>query len=366
MKNTKWWTITDNIPLEQQQGIIEAGAMIAAGGTVAFPTETVYGLGANARDTLAVECIFAAKGRPPDNPLIVHIADLAQLEEFVLPYDDTSARLMRHFWPGPLTIVLPVRANALSSRVTAGLATVGVRMPAHHTALALIRVSGYPVAAPSANRSGRPSPTRAEHVREDLNGLIDGIVDHGVTSVGVESTVIQLLGNHIHVLRPGRVTRAMLQEVVSEVTIDLTAESDNDIATESLQGRSAPRSPGIKYTHYAPQGQLYIIQGTSSEQISLYIQRGLITAKQRGETTGVLTFAEHIDRYRADIVQSLGSIFILEEAAQLLYSALRHFDEAGATYILAEACPTEGIGLAVMNRLMGAAGHRVIRIGTLR
>lgn len=363
--NTKWWTITDHVPLERQQGIIEAGVMLAAGGTVAFPTETVYGLGANIRNRSAVECLFAAKGRPSDNPLIVHIADLAQLEEFVLPYNDMSAHLMQRFWPGPLTIVLPVRAGSICSWVTAGLDTVGVRMPAHPTALALIRAAGCPVAAPSANRSGRPSPTCAEHVREDLNGLIDGIVDDGVTGIGVESTVVELLGSRVRILRPGGVTPAMLQEVVSEVEIDHTVEihtsnTEDALTGVCLQRDFISRSPGMKYVHYAPQGQLHIVQGTSSDQVSRCIEEELIAAKQRGETTGVLAFAEHVGRYRADIVKSLGSIFALEEAAQLLYSALRHFDKAGVTYILAEACSTQGIGLAVMNRLMKAAGHRVI------
>ncbi|MCY9579979.1 L-threonylcarbamoyladenylate synthase [Paenibacillus alvei] len=410
--HTKWWMISDDMPLEQQEGIIDGAAILAAGGTVAFPTETVYGLGADARDTKAVECIFTAKGRPSDNPLIVHIADLSQLEELVLPYSDTAARLMDQFWPGPLTIVLPVRPGAVSPRVTAGLDTVGVRMPGHDTALALIRASGCPVAAPSANRSGRPSPTRAEHVHEDLDGRIDAIVDGGATGVGVESTVVELIGSRVHVLRPGGITTAMLQEVASEVTIDpavdpnggmikakvpqspASAQADEESRRTSLLNQNtssakaradlshdktlvsqdtakhelqvnadqvnAPRSPGMKYTHYAPKGQLQIVQGTSEERVIDCIQRKLDEAKQRGETTGVLAFKEHAAQYRADVVASIGSVHALEEAASLLYDALRHFDEAGATYMLAEACSTEGIGLAVMNRMMKAAGHRVM------
>lgn len=410
--HTKRWSITDDMPLEQQDGIREGAAILAAGGTVAFPTETVYGLGADARNTKAVECIFAAKGRPSDNPLIVHIAELSQLEELVLPYSDTAARLMERFWPGPLTLVLPVQPKAVSPRVTAGLDTVGVRMPGHDTALALIRASGCPVAAPSANRSGRPSPTRAEHVYEDLDGRIDAIVDGGATGVGVESTVVELIGSRVHVLRPGGITTAMLQEVASEVTIDpavdpnggmikakapqppASAQADGDLrmlpvlnqdaspatarvdlghdkellsqdaAMDEPQSNAdqmnAPRSPGMKYTHYAPQGQLHIVQGTSEERVINYIQCKLDEAKQRGETTGVLAFAEHASQYRADVVASIGSVHALEEAAALLYDALRHFDEEGATYMLAEACTTEGIGLAVMNRMMKAAGHRVI------
>lgn len=405
---TKWWTVDKAIPAREQACIAEAAAMLAAGQTIAFPTETVYGLGANACDAEAVQRIFAAKGRPSDNPLIVHIADMAQLDELVLPYGDTAKRLMERFWPGPLTIVLPVRPQAVSSSVTAGLDTVGVRMPAHDTALALIRAAGRPIAAPSANRSGRPSPTRAEHVRADLDGRIGGIVDGGPAGVGVESTVLEVQGDRVHVLRPGGITTAMLREVAAEVTVDPAVDPNGGMTeaalpvtpssapgstkrmadhaaglaagtpmeepaagfmSEQVADRSAglppvqpaPRSPGMKYTHYAPQGTLSIVKGVSAERVSQCIQAELDAAKQRGETTGVLAFREHAERYRADIVVSLGSVEALEEAAHYLYDALRHFDEAGATYMLAEACPTEGMGLAVMNRLVKAAGHRIIR-----
>ncbi|MCE5169238.1 threonylcarbamoyl-AMP synthase [Paenibacillus profundus] len=404
---TKWWTVDGAISVQEQACIVEAAAMLAAGQTVAFPTETVYGLGANACDSEAVERIFIAKGRPSDNPLIVHIADVAQLDALVLPYGETAQRLMERFWPGPLTIVLPVRPNAVSSRVTAGLDTVGVRMPAHDTALALIRAAGCPIAAPSANRSGRPSPTRAEHVRADLDGLIGGIVDGGPAGVGLESTVLEVQGDRVHVLRPGGITTAMLREVAAEVTVDPavdpnggmtkalppsspsaapiesqrmaehasglaaepplkegaaghTAEQAAERSGELLSVQPAPRSPGMKYTHYAPQGTLSIVQGPSAYRVSRCIQAELDAAKGRGETTGVLAFREHAEQYRADIVASLGSVEALEEAAHHLYDALRHFDEAGATYMLAEACPAEGMGLAVMNRLIKAAGHRII------
>ncbi|WP_182914677.1 L-threonylcarbamoyladenylate synthase [Paenibacillus thiaminolyticus] len=362
---TKRWTVDAERPLEGQPAIMEAAALLAAGGTVAFPTETVYGLGADARDTQAVERIFAAKGRPSDNPLIVHIADRAMLDELVEPFGATARRLMDRFWPGPLTIVLPARPGAVSPRVTAGLATVGVRMPAHSTALALIRAAACPVAAPSANRSGRPSPTRAEHVAEDLDGRIGGIVDGGPTGVGVESTVVELHGERIHVLRPGGVTIAMLREIAADVTIDPAVDPDGALAAPAAQEAgetsAAPRSPGMKYAHYAPQGTLTIVQSASPEAAARRIQAELDAARERGERTGVLAFTEHAAAYRADVVVPLGSVSAPEEAAHRLYEGLRRFDEEGVGFIMAEACSTEGIGLAVMNRLLKAAGHRVIR-----
>ncbi|MDU5141471.1 MAG: L-threonylcarbamoyladenylate synthase [Paenibacillus dendritiformis] len=362
---TKRWTVDAARPLDGQPAIVEAAALLAAGGTVAFPTETVYGLGADARDTQAVERIFAAKGRPSDNPLIVHIADMAMLDELVEPFGGTARRLMERFWPGPLTIVLPVRPGAVSPRVTAGLDTVGVRMPAHDTALALIRTAACPVAAPSANRSGRPSPTRAEHVAEDLDGRIGGIVDGGPTGVGVESTVVELHGDRIHVLRPGGVTTAMLREIAAEVTIDPAVDPDGALAVpaarEDGEALAAPRSPGMKYAHYAPQGMLAIVKSASPEAAARRIQEELDAARERGERTGVLAFTEQAADYRADVVVPLGSVSAPEEAAHRLYEGLRRFDEEGVGFIMAEACSTEGIGLAVMNRLLKAAGHRVIR-----
>lgn len=381
VKQTKHWFI-DLDRADSEQKLKEAARIIADGGTLAFPTETVYGLGADARNTQAVERIFEAKGRPSDNPLIVHISEMSQLDEIVLPYADDAKRLMERFWPGPLTIVLPVRPGAISPRVTAGLPTVAVRMPAHDIALRLIAASGCPVAAPSANRSGRPSPTLAEHVREDLEGRIDGIVDGGPTGVGVESTVVELAPGGVNVLRPGGVTPAQLQSIVTKVTIDpgldramniavqpdasapAGADAELPAAAHSAAGESpaAPRSPGMKYAHYAPRGVMRIVRGAAPEQVTAWIQAALDAAMQRGERCGVLAFDEHATAYRADLVVSCGSVHALEEAAQRLYAALRSFDEQGITYILAEACPEDGLGLAVMNRLIKAAGHRVVQL----
>ncbi|CAH0118097.1 Threonylcarbamoyl-AMP synthase [Paenibacillus sp. CECT 9249] len=385
-KDTRLWSVASGASADSESAIREAAAMIEAGGTVAFPTETVYGLGADARNTQAVDRIFQAKGRPSDNPLIVHIAGREQLDELVLPYGETARRLMARFWPGPLTLVLPARPGAVSPRVTAGLPTVAVRMPAHDVALRLIAAAGCPVAAPSANRSGRPSPTLAAHVREDLAGRIDGIVDGGPTGVGLESTVVELIGERVNVLRPGGVTPAELREVAGEVTLEPALDAASDTRPEeavarertgrdgdAVQSRNAPRadnqtaepaprSPGMKYAHYAPRGAMRIVKGAAPERVSAWIQAELDAARRRGERTGVLAFDEHAGAYRADLVVSCGSLRALETAAQRLYAALRSFDEHGIGFILAEACPEEGIGLAVMNRLVKAAGHRIVEV----
>lgn len=340
---------------EDALALNEAGAVLAAGGSVAFPTETVYGLGADARNTAAVEQIFAAKGRPSDNPLIVHISNTSQLDELVLGVNDTERRLMQAFWPGPLTLVLPVKPGAVSPRVTAGLDTVAVRMPDHRVALALISAAGCPVAAPSANRSGRPSPTLAGHVFEDLAGAIDGILDGGPAGVGVESTVVQAgQDGTVTVLRPGGVTEEQLAALAASV------QRDPALARAGSADSPAPRSPGMKYTHYAPKGALCIVQGRTADAVSAKIQAELDAAGARGETTGVLSFDEHIGRYRADVAVSLGSLAAPEEAAHRLYAGLRQFDVEGATFILAESCPDKGLGAAVMNRLLKAAGHHII------
>ncbi|MBY7738331.1 L-threonylcarbamoyladenylate synthase [Paenibacillus polymyxa] len=342
-----------------EKGICEAAVLLQAGETVAFPTETVYGLGADARSTKAVEAVFAAKGRPSDNPLIVHISDAAQLKGMVAEINDTARALMNAFWPGPLTLVLPVVPQALSSRVTAGLDTVGVRMPDHPIALRLITEAGCPLAAPSANRSGRPSPTLAQHVLEDLEDRIGGILDGGPTGVGLESTVVQVGDDGtVTILRPGGVTAEQLAAVARAVVLDpaLAATAGRDV--DSL----APRSPGMKYTHYAPRGRLSVVQGPSPVEVTGWIRDALAEAAARGERTAVLAFDDHAAGYAGERVYTLGKLDALHEAAQRLYGVLRRCDEDGVTYILAEACPPKGLGDAVMNRLLKAAGHRIIRL----
>jgi L-threonylcarbamoyladenylate synthase len=349
MKKTQRW-IAGPTTLSSDPQIQEAASLIKAGKTVAFPTETVYGIGCDARSGQAVEAVFAAKGRPNDNPLIVHVADMEQMDGVVDTSNEIARNLMERFWPGPLTVVLPVKPGAVSSAVTAGLNTLAVRMPDHPVALSLIRASGCLVAAPSANRSGRPSPTRAEHVTDDLDGLIDGIVDGGPTGIGLESTVIEIVGSHVHILRPGGITIEQLREVVPVVTLD------SALITE------VPRSPGMKYTHYAPKGEMTVIKGSSQDKVSEWIQREIDAAAKRGERTGVLTYKEHAERYHADVVIPCGRWNHPEETAHELYHALRKFDQEVVGFILAEACTEEGVGLAVMNRLMKAAGHQVVQI----
>lgn len=352
MTITKVWRVDHTYEKFTSQ-LEQAAVLLREGGLVAFPTETVYGLGADARNTDAVKGIFTAKGRPSDNPLIVHIAHLGQLDELVLPYPQLAKTLMDKFWPGPLTIVLPARPNVLSHLVTAGLTTVGVRMPDHRTALELIELAGCPIAAPSANRSGRPSPTLAEHVLEDLNGHIDGVVDGGATGVGLESTVIELEGDHmIRILRPGGITQEELRLAVPAAIIE---------SADSLENESAPRSPGMKYTHYAPQGELQLVKG-KPEAVIAYIREQVEAAQLRGELTGVLAFEERVAAYSADSVVSCGSEAQLEAAAHRLYAALREFDAVGTQRIWAECCSKQGIGAALMNRMEKAAGNRIIEV----
>ncbi|MCX7569566.1 L-threonylcarbamoyladenylate synthase [Tumebacillus sp. DT12] len=335
-----------------EEEVERAAGLLRQGEVVAFPTETVYGLGANAFDRSAVDKIFQAKGRPSDNPLIVHIADMADVEKLVERVPAHARRLMEHFWPGPLTLVLPAKAS-IPANVTAGLDTVGVRMPDHETALGLIQAAGVPLAAPSANRSGRPSPTAADHVLEDLAGRIAGVVDGGPSSVGVESTVLDCTGDVPMILRPGSVTAEMLRDVIGEVSTD-----------PALAGQGAPRSPGVKYTHYAPKGEMHLVQGARAVDV---IEELAMKAIRAGLRVGILTTAEGEGQYQT-LVQAAERVYVLpvgrrsdlSTVATGLYDAIRAFDRYDADVIYAETFPETGTGVAIMNRLRKAAGHRVI------
>ncbi len=347
---TQYWSVD-----EARTGLNEAAAALAAGGIVAFPTETVYGLGGDAGNTEAVQRIFAAKGRPSDNPLIVHLADASAVDLLAARVSDIERLLMEAFWPGPLTLVLPVREGVVSPLVTAGLDTVAVRVPEHEVARELIASSGRPIAAPSANRSGRPSPTLAAHVREDLDGRIDGLLDGGPTGVGLESTVVRVVGDRIHILRPGGVTREMLQQAVGErATVAGPAEA-------AASQEQAPRSPGVKYAHYAPKGELLLVAGNPADMVAA-VQAQVTEAKARGLRVGVLASSEHAPRYEADAVLDFGSRSEPEVAAQSLYALLRECDERGLDFIVAEGYDERGIGAALMNRLRKAAGGRVLHV----
>ncbi|UKS31324.1 threonylcarbamoyl-AMP synthase [Paenibacillus sp. HWE-109] len=352
-----YWKVEAGSGTDGISSLAEAAMLLREGETIAFPTETVYGLGADATNTEAVERIFKAKGRPSDNPLIVHIADRTQLSGLVEMESVTldHQRLMDVFWPGPLTIVLPVRTGGISPLVTAGLATVGIRIPDHPVALELLREAGLPIAAPSANSSGRPSPTLAEHVRDDLDGRIGGLVDGGATGVGVESTVIQLADGELYILRPGGVTAEQLRSVLPNLRM-------HEPEREDVGASETPRAPGMKYTHYAPQGFMHIVQGDHAEAVMAWIQQDIRAARARGESTGVLTFEERASQYDADLVIACGSLSEPASIAHGLYAALRQFDQQGIAYIVAEGCPEVGIGLAIMNRLRKAAGHRLVRV----
>jgi L-threonylcarbamoyladenylate synthase len=357
---THYWEValTD---LTEHPWIQAAGQLIREGKLVAFPTETVYGLGADARNTAAVEGIYTAKGRPADNPLIVHISHVAQLNDLVVAVDAVSRALMDAFWPGPLTLVLPVLADAVSPRVTAGLSTVAVRMPAHPIALRLIEAAGCPLAAPSANRSGRPSPTRAEHVRDDLDGRIEAILDGGPTGVGVESTVVEVVDGSIHLLRPGGVTLEQLKPYARDGLV-LEAEAIGTMSEKTEAALAAPKSPGMKYAHYAPSGMLSLVMGESANEVTKQIQLMIDAAQTEGQTTGILTCAEHVNLYRADLVAACGSLADPRSIAQELFAALRSFDDASISFIVAEGFTEAGIGSAVMNRIVKAAGLNIIRL----
>lgn len=324
---------TDNMDLARASDILRSG------GLVAVPTETVYGLGANAFDQDACLKIFAAKGRPADNPLIVHIAHKSQLCDIVAEVNENAEKLMDAFWPGPLTIVMK-KSDKIPYEVSAGLDTVAVRMPSHTVANKLLDMCGLPVAAPSANTSGKPSPTTAKHVYDDMNGKIDAIVDGGSCTVGLESTVIDVTEDIPKLLRPGGVTYEQLCEVLGKV-----------IKNYEFKDGEVPKSPGVKYKHYAPKAEVFVIKGN----ILKYIQN--VSSKYK--KIGVLCHNEY-DMPKNCIVKSMGKN--PDEYANTLFSHLRAFDEENVDIIFAEDIDDKGINLAVSNRLYKAAGYKFIEV----
>jgi len=331
----------------------EAAQILRMGGTVAFPTETVYGLGANALDKEAVAKIFIAKGRPSDNPLIVHIAEISDLDPLVDHVSDMAKVLMDAFWPGPLTLIFSKNRNVPDS-VTAGLSTVAVRMPSHLVARTLIREAGVPVAAPSANLSGKPSPTDAEHVVADLSGRVDAIVCGHASDVGLESTVLDVTGDVPVILRPGGVTREAISAVVGVCDVDPALE-------KTMSKNITPRSPGMKYTHYAPNADLFVHEGENIRVIA-HIRKIRAQYEAEGLKVGIMTCDEHKAEFRDGCVKSLGSLNDMAGLASKLFAVLREFDDDQVNIILSEGFPREGIGQALMNRLLKAAGHRVIKV----
>lgn len=335
-----------------QPAIEEAGRVIRAGGLVAFPTETVYGLGGDALNAASSGKIYAAKGRPSDNPLIVHIADMDGLKEVAAQVPETALRLAERFWPGPLTMIFK-KAECVPHATTGGLDTVAVRMPSNKIARELIRVSGRYIAAPSANLSGRPSPTDAKYVIQDLFGRVDMILDGGESDIGLESTIIDLSGEQPVILRPGYITEEMLGEIIAGIDTDKSILDSNS--------GIAPKAPGMKYRHYAPKGSLAIVEG-GLEQVIAYINGRLEQHKAEGKRTGVIATDETAAGYRADSVKSVGKRGDESTIAKHLFHILREFDDEEIQIIYSEAFESTGVGCAIMNRLLKAAGHRVITL----
>lgn len=340
---------TDVLPVDAAS-LARAASLLRAGELTAFPTETVYGLGANALDAEAVLKIFVAKERPADNPLIAHVDDEAMMAPLVEEINGLTRALMEAFWPGPLTLVLP-RTRRVPDIVAAGLSTVGVRMPAHPDARAVIRAAGVPVAAPSANRSGRPSPTTAQHVLADMQGRIELILDGGPSGLGVESTVLDVTEKVPVVLRPGGITVERLRQVAPQTRVDPA------VLLPLKEGGTA-RSPGMKHRHYAPLAQVLVVRGERLRMASLLCAR-YDEALRYGQMPAILCRAQNASLYAGRRVKIAG-----ENAADMaahLFDALRGLDAQGVTLILAEGVDTEEMGLAYMNRLLRAANFEVVQ-----
>lgn len=332
--------------------IKKAGNILREGGLVAFPTETVYGLGADALNENAAKKIYAAKGRPSDNPLIVHIADMEALEKIVRDIPAAARTVAEKYWPGPLTMIFN-KSSVVPYGTTGGLDTVAVRMPSHKVACALIEAGGGYIAAPSANTSGRPSPTKAEHVKEDMEGKIEMILDGGTVEIGLESTILDISVTPPMILRPGAVTKEMLEELLGEVTVD------NALLDE--EGGDPPKAPGMKYRHYAPKAKLCVVEG-DEEAVVKEINRIADENIQKGNRVGIIGTQESIGAYLNGVVKCIGTRQDETTIANHLYAVLREFDEEDVDCILSEAFSGDGIGNAVMNRLLKAAGHHIIQV----
>jgi L-threonylcarbamoyladenylate synthase len=351
MKKTLLLKVNPHTP--ETEKIQVAAAFIKKGGLVAFPTETVYGLGANALNAKAILALFEAKKRPLDNPPIVHVENINDVYKLATHVPPKAEKLMREFWPGPLTLVFK-HADTVPDVTVAGLDTIAIRMPRHNVALALIRESSCPIAAPSANLAGKPSPTSAQHVFDDLNGRIDAILDGGSTCIGVESTVLDMSVNPPMVLRPGGTPFEALQKAVGDVKLHpfVVAEAELPI--------SAARSPGMRHKHYAPNAKVLLVEG-SVASVTAKVKELIASYRLEACKVGVLATDETAAQYGADVVKSLGSRFNLAVIAQNLFRLLREFDAEGVDVIVAEGVPAEGLGLAVMNRLRKASAYNIIR-----
>ena len=330
----------------------QAGEILKSGGLVAFPTETVYGLGGDGLNARSSEKIYAAKGRPSDNPLIIHISDMESLDRIVSYVPEKARKLAEKYWPGPLTMIFQ-KSEEVPLETTGGLDSVAVRMPSHKTARMLIRYGGGYVAAPSANTSGRPSPTKASHVIEDLNGKVEMILDGGEVGIGLESTIVDFTEEIPVILRPGYINQEMLEDVLGQVRMDKgLLITDTGIR---------PKAPGMKYRHYAPKAQLTIIEG-NTEAVVQEINRRCQDGEAAGLRAGVIGTDETVSAYHAQVVKSIGTRQDEESIARHLFGILREFDEEKVDMIFSESFETPRMGQAIMNRLLKAAGHHIIKV----
>lgn len=336
-----------------EEELIEAAAILKKGGLVAFPTETVYGLGADALNEEAARKIYAAKGRPSDNPLIAHVAKKEDIEPLVREIPEAGKKLMDAFWPGPLTLIFP-KSGRVPKGTTGGLDTVAVRMPSDPVARRLIELAGTPVAAPSTNTSGRPSPTTAEHVRQDMDGRIEMIVDGGPVGIGVESTIVDVTGEIPMVLRPGAITMEMLKKCVGAVEIDpaILGPVSQDFK---------PKAPGMKYRHYAPKADLTIVSG-ETEDVVRAINRMAAERESEGLSVGIICTDETRALYPRGVVRSMGVRARQETIAHNLYAVLREFDDLNADVIYSESFEGGELSQAIMNRLCKAAGYHMMNV----
>nr|WP_330404910.1 L-threonylcarbamoyladenylate synthase [Clostridioides difficile] len=346
----KMKTIISNIDINNidYEEIKIQAKLLREGKTVIFPTETVYGLGANALDENAVKKIYEAKGRPSDNPLIVHIYEKEEVYDLAKDISDKAKLVIEKLWPGPITIILN-KKDIIPYKTSGGLDTVAIRMPSNVIARAIIKEAGIPIAAPSANISGRPSPTKAKHVYEEMNGRVDGIVLGGDSNFGLESTVLDLTEEIPMILRPGSITKEVLEELLGEVKLDpsLSKKEDNQKA----------KAPGMKYKHYSPNADVYIISG-KRENVTTKINDMIKSNRDKGLKTGVMCISRNREFYDGEVID-LGNS--LEEVASNLFDALIEMDKKGVDVIYSEEFPKTGVGQAIMNRLLKSAGYKVIK-----
>ena len=330
----------------------DAGSILKQGGLVAFPTETVYGLGANALNKDAARKTYEAKGRPSDNPLIIHIARMEDLKAITREVPEMAVKIAEKYWPGPLTMIFE-KTDIVPYETTGGLETVAVRMPSEKIAMELIKAGGGYISAPSANTSGRPSPTMAEHVAEDMTGKIEMILDGGPVDIGVESTIVDMTVTPPMILRPGAITKEMLEELVGEVSVDKTLLSADT--------KEAPKAPGMKYRHYAPKAELSVVEG-KLEDVIAFINQNAQAKMESGKKVGIIATEETLEQYQCGNIKCVGTREDEMTIAGHLYGILREFDSDDVDYIYSESFDADGIGSAVMNRLLKAAGHHVIHV----